>query len=433
MIDLLPLVAGAAVGLAGAAFFAAAEGALFALSAPSDAAFGESDRSASARLARLLRRPGRLQHGIALGHLLAVVWTAALGWEIARRLFGGDPGPVGWAGAWLATGFVVLVVAEMAPKALAVERPGAWARRAGPVLEAWNRILFPVTAPIAALSRAIDRIVGPPAAGEALTSQEVRSLVAETSARTDLDIAERRMITSIFAFGDTTVREVMTPRPDLVAIEASTPWKEAAETIRAAEHSRVPVYRESLDEVVGVLYAKDLLPIVHGLVAPRPVVEMVRPPTFVPEAKKIDEALREFQRDRVHLAVVVDEYGGTAGIVTLEDVLEELVGEIQDEYDREEPMVVPLSDGSLRIDAGLDVDDFNELTGSGLEAEGVDTIGGIVAKELGRVARGGEVAEIDGWRFVVEGIEGKRIVRLRASRLPEDGAREGVDGEERAG
>lgn len=404
-------------GLAVAAFFASVEGAFFALSAPADESVPGVPSVTAEPVDRLLRRLDRLQHGVALGHLLAVVWTGAVVWAGARWIAGG---PLGWPallGVGVATAVVVLVAAELAPKALAMERPWRWARLTSRPLSIWLGAMMPVTKGIGLLVDAAERMVGPAPATEPLTPEDVRSIVAETSARADLDLDERRMITSIFGFAETTVREVMTPRPDVVAVEASMSWPEIVDRVRASEHSRVPVYRDSLDEIEGILYAKDVLAVVHGLAEPAPLETLLREATFVPEGKKIDDALQDFQRERIHLAIVVDEYGGMEGVVTLEDVLEEFVGEIQDEYDRESPMVEPLADGSLRIDGGLDADDFNELTGSDLETEGVDTIGGIVARELGRVAEGGEAIEAEGWRFVVEAVEGKRIVKVRASRI----------------
>ena len=223
------------------------------------------------------------------------------------------------------------------------------------------------------------------------------------------------MISSIFAFGETTVREVMTPRTDIVAIEASTPWESVIAYARESERSRIPVYEETLDAILGVVYAKDLLAIAHGAAeAPARLTDILVEATFVPEAKKIDDLLREFQRGNIHMAVVIDEYGGTAGIVTLEDILEELVGEIQDEYDIEEPLVVPLEDGVLRLDGRLDADDFNDLTGGDIEADEVETVGGLVARELARVAAVGDTVAIGDWEFEVEAVEGKRIVRLLA-------------------
>ncbi|HUP18949.1 MAG TPA: hemolysin family protein [Gemmatimonadota bacterium] len=409
----LTLAAAALAGVAAAAFFSACEAAFLSLAGPPS----EPPETAPSGPARLLARPERLQHALALGHLLAVVWTAALAWEAARAWTGPRPGWAMWAAAVVVAALGLVVAGELVPKALATERAGPWARRAAPVLRVWLILAAPVTAAAGAVTRAVERSVGPGPAAAPISSEDVRTALAETTARAGLETGEREMITSIFSFGETTAREVMTPRPDVFAIEESTPWERVVRSVREAEFSRVPLYRETLDTVVGVVYAKDLLAVVHGQVAP-PVglADLARSVVFVPEGRPIDDLLRQFQRERLHLAIVADEYGGTAGLVTLEDILEELVGEIQDEYDRETPLAVRLPDGSLRLDGRLDADDFNELTGCDIGVVGVETIGGIVAREMGRVPRAEEAVELAGWRFVVEAVEDRRVVRVRAAR-----------------
>jgi CBS domain containing-hemolysin-like protein len=407
------IVLGIVAGLVVSGFFAACEGAFFQLSGPADDQPPEPG-TAAARTAKLLERPERLHGAIELGHMLGVVWVTALAWALSRRFLAGYPAPLTWTLVILAIAFVVVVIAELAPKALGMQRGAAWASRVTLIVLVWRTLLTPVVAVAAAIGRVAERIL-PPVPQPSLDSEDIRTMVAETTERSELESGEREMISSIFAFGETTVREVMTPRTDLVAVEVSMPLGEIIAAVRESERSRVPVYKETLDEIVGVVYAKDLLAIAHGLAEP-PVrlKEILWDATFVPEAKKIDDLLRQFQKEQIHMAVVIDEYGGTAGIVTLEDILEELVGEIQDEYDVEEPLVVPLEDGVLRLDGRLDADDFNDFTGSAIGAEDVDTIGGLVARELARVAKQGDAVEIDDWVFEVETVEGKRITRLLA-------------------
>ena len=409
----LAIVAGILAGLALSAFFAACEGAFFQLVGPGDGEARERD-AAAARTARLLERPERLQGALELGHLLGVTWVSALAWILARPLLAGFPAVLSGTLVVVAIAFVVVVAAELAPKAVGMQRSAAWAARFSLAVLAWRTLLTPVIAVAAAIGRVAERVL-PPVPHPSLDSEDIRTMVAETTERSELESGEREMITSIFAFGETTVREVMTPRTDLVAVKASTPLNEMVAIVRESERSRVPIYNETLDEIVGILYAKDLLAIAHGLAEP-PVrlKEILWDATFVPEAKKIDDLLRQFQNEHIHMAVVIDEYGGTAGIVTLEDILEELVGEIQDEYDVEEPLVVPLEDGVLRLDGRLDADDFNDFTGSAIDVEDVETMGGIVARELARVAKHGDTVEIGDWVFEVEAVEGQRITRLLA-------------------
>jgi putative hemolysin len=422
----LGIGAGIAAGLVVAGFFAACEGAFFQLATPAGRDGAERE-AGSSRTARLLERPDRLQAALELGHLLGVVWVAALTWILARRILGGAPELVAFPVAILVAGFVVVVVGELAPKALGMQRAATWTTRVSPIIAAWRAVLTPVIAVAAALGRATERMVPPASQTAPPASDDLRTLVAETTERSELELGEREMITSIFAFGETTVREVMTPRTDIVALDITAPWDEVMATVRESERSRVPVYEESLDRIVGLVSAKDLLAIAHGLAEPpERLAEILWDAAFVPEAKKIDDLLRQFQREEVHMAVVVDEYGGTAGIVTLEDILEELVGEIQDEYDVEEPLLAPLQDGVLRLDGRLDADDFNDFTGSTIEADDVETMGGLVARELARVAEVGDTVQMGDWAFEVESVEGKRITRLLAWQL------EGIASEESA-
>ena len=404
---------GLVVSLAAAAFFAACEGSLLARGTSTD------ERTSGGGAAT--RRDESLSNAAAFGHLLSVVWFGALVWAAAATGFGTRPVEAlpwwGWLPVLVAAAFVVHAVGEQVPRAIVTDAPRAWAGRTTPLLSIWRAIVTPIVAPVGVLARMAGRFAGSPTVDtEPFTSREMQSIVDETSARAALEAEERQMITSIFAFGETTAREVMTPRTDIVALEVEIPIADAISRVRSAEHSRVPVYRESLDAVVGILYAKDLLSIAHGHVSPPASLNsLLREATFIPEAKKIDDLLREFQRQRIHMAVVIDEYGGTAGIVTLEDILEELVGEIQDEYDRERPLVVPLADGTLQVDGRLDADDFNELTGATLEGEGgVETLGGLVAREVGRMPEGGETVRLGGWNFRVEAVAGKRVTVLKA-------------------
>jgi len=419
---------GIVAGLVVAGFFAASEGAFFQLATPTDRGDGSERRPGSSRTARLLERPDRLQAALELGHLLGVVWVAALTWVLARWSLARAPDSVVFAVSILVAGFVVVVVGELAPKALGMQRAASWTTRVSPLIAAWRWSLTPVIAVAAALGRSTERVVPPAAQTAPPASDDLRTLVAETTERSELELGERQMITSIFAFGETTVREVMTPRTDIVALDISAPWDEVMATVRENERSRVPVYEESLDSIVGLVYAKDLLAIAHGVAEPpERLAEILWDAAFVPEAKKIDDLLRQFQLQEIHMAVVVDEYGGTAGIVTLEDILEELVGEIQDEYDVEEPLVVPLEDDVLRLDGRLDADDFNDFTGSRIEADDVETMGGLVARELARVAEVGDTVEMEEWAFEVEAVEGKRITRLLAWPLKASRAEEGAE------
>lgn len=230
---------------------------------------------------------------------------------------------------------------------------------------------------------------------------------------------ERKLLRSIVDFGDTLVREVMTPRPDVVAIPAEATIGELRELLREQEYSRVPVYHENLDNIAGVVFVKDLIQIDRQARDEDSIAPLVRPATFVPDTKRVAELLREFQRGQVQIAIVVDEYGGTAGLVTLEDLLEELVGEIRDEYDVEVEPIVDEGNGVFTFSAKVRIEDVAERLGVTIEPEGYETVGGFVLTHIGRVPQVGETFDIDGLSVQVLDAERRRIHRVRMHRIPE--------------
>ena len=234
------------------------------------------------------------------------------------------------------------------------------------------------------------------------------------------------------SLGDSKLHEVMVPRIAVAALPATATIDEAITTILEEGHSRIPIYEETVDEVIGLLYAKDLLPYLRDAAGERPALRSIlRTPLFVPESMSIDDLLHEFQRRKVHIAIVLDEYGGTAGIVTIEDLLEEIVGEIQDEYDVEEPMVERLSDDEARVDGRASVDELGELFGIELELEDedeYDTVGGLIYHRIGGVPAPGDRIEVDGLALTVEAVDGRRVDKvLVVRRQPAD-----VPGEDEA-
>ena len=227
---------------------------------------------------------------------------------------------------------------------------------------------------------------------------------------------ERRLLQSIVDFGDTLVREVMTPRPDMVAIRADATLDELRALFREQEYSRIPVYKENLDNIVGIVFVKDLIRLTDaesGHAAAAGSARLIRPATFVPETKRVPEMLKEFQRKQVQIAIVVDEYGGTAGLVTIEDLLEEIVGEIRDEYDVETEPIVDEGDGSFVFSAKVNIDEVRERLGVEIEPEGFETVGGYVLTRVGRVPAVGETFELDGLQVEVLEAERRRIHKVR--------------------
>ncbi|MEZ4387642.1 MAG: hemolysin family protein [Candidatus Krumholzibacteriia bacterium] len=270
-----------------------------------------------------------------------------------------------------------------------------------------------------------------------LSSGEIRSLIDDNDQDVDLDADEREMIRSIFNFHDTSVREIMVPRIDMVAFEQATPLDEVLAVVHECRHSRLPVYDGSVDKVVGVLYAKDLLGLVRdGTLATgeRTLAELVHPAYFVPESKKIDEVLDDFRARRNHMAVVIDEYGGTAGIVTLEDIIEEIVGEIEDEYDDDEPLFTWIDERTVRVDPRIDLEDLVDVLGRPLPLPDdayPETLGGLIYESAGNVPDPGDTVAFADLTFEVVTVEDQRILAaIIHSETPLPGWAQAVGGSE---
>jgi CBS domain containing-hemolysin-like protein len=309
--------------------------------------------------------------------------------------------------------FVVFVVAEIVPRTFALQhadRVAVTAARpayiAGVVLRPLTRVLVLAANAVMGLipGRALSK-------GPFMTDEELRETLGGVEEE-QIEEEERELIHSVFEFGDTVVREVMVPRIDMIAIPGNSTLDQALDTIVGAGYSRIPIYEGDTDNITGVLYAKDLLKRLQELERDQPVSALGRAPLFVPEQKKVAELLRGMQQERIHMAIVVDEYGGTAGLVTIEDVIEEIVGEIVDEYDQEEPLVEPIDDHSLRVDAKMLIDEVNELLDVRLPHEEWDTVGGLVFGLTGRVPVPGEVVLFDSLEFRTERVTGRRIQKV---------------------
>jgi CBS domain containing-hemolysin-like protein len=256
-----------------------------------------------------------------------------------------------------------------------------------------------------------------------VSEEEFLAMADEAVEAEVIEAEEQVLIRQIIEFGDTVVREVMVPRPDMITVGADYRVDAVMEIVLLNGYSRIPVVGESIDDVVGLVYAKDLMRAERDGFADNEVQKLMRPAHFVPESKRVTELLREMQAESFHMAVVIDEYGGTAGVVTLEDLIEELVGEIVDEYDNEDPSVEPLPGGDLRVNARLSIDDANDLLVTAerpdvqLPSGDWDTVGGLIFSTLGRVAAVGDKVEVPGYLLTVDRMQGRRIVRVRITRL----------------
>ncbi|MDQ6858007.1 MAG: hemolysin family protein [Chloroflexota bacterium] len=288
-------------------------------------------------------------------------------------------------------------------------------------LELITWITRPLVAVLFFLTRIITAPFGAdPREGTLVSEEDIKALVETGEKQGVLDVQERDMIHSVFALGEKMVHEVMVPRTDIVAIDVNTPPQQVLESVVSAGHSRIPVYEGSSDQIIGVLYVKDLFRRLARGEKDVTVRPFLRPAQFVPETKKVDELLREMQKDKVHIAIVVDEYGGTAGLVTIEDLVEEIVGEIRDEYDVDEELVLPVSEHEAVMDARVPFSEVEETFGIAPPDGGdeFDTLGGFVTHELGRLPRVGETVQRDGVTFVVESMDGRRVGRVRVLREP---------------
>jgi putative hemolysin len=392
------------------ALLTGAEAAYFSLGRARLKRLAEQNDPEQSPLQPLLSKPHDLLVTLLVGITLANIGASALAASIATALFG----PLGLAVAIGAMTILLVVFGEVLPMTLAVEHPerySAWVSR--PV--AWlSAILRPVRAILSALTAMTLRLVGSERQrGEPeISEEELRTLVDVGAREGVVDRTEREMIHNVFELEDTLVREVLVPRPDMFCLDITTPPADILPLLREHLHSRVPVFEETVDHIVGVLYTKDLLPHLKGLPPDFDLRSHLHPPYFVPESKRADALLREFQAKKLHLAIVVDEYGGTAGLVALEDLLEELVGEIRDEFDEEERLIQKVDATSYRVSGKLPIDDFNATTGLHLPKESFDTVGGWVLDLFGRVPNKGEKAQAGDVTVTVEKVERTRVVEV---------------------
>jgi CBS domain containing-hemolysin-like protein len=322
---------------------------------------------------------------------------------------------IGWR-AFLITAVAMTVasylLAGVIPRSIGRRAPVRVASAAAAVLRPVVRLLGPLPRLLAAAGSALT----PEASrgdrdGQSGAEEDLRGLVDLLEQRQIIEPGERAMIHSVFDLGDTIAREVMVPRTDMVFVECSKTLGQVLSLALRSGFSRIPVVGENLDDVVGIAYLKDVMTRIHEHPEGETVEivdSIMRPATFAPESKPVDDLLREMQARHVHMAILIDEYGGTAGLVTIEDILEEIVGEIADEYDRERPPVEWLPDGSARVSARLSVEELAELFDVSIDAEDVETVGGLLGHELGKVPIAGSVAEVAGLRLTAENLTGRR-------------------------
>lgn len=405
------------------ALFSGSEVALFSLDSSDREQLAEDTTPASRRVLRLLERPGALLITILILNTVVNVGAAMIAAIITHdmaRAYEWNPALTVFAEVIVLT-FVLLIVSEISPKLLASANAKGFSQRVSLLLLTLHRGLFPVSNWTAKRMQAFH---GRFEAGSTrLSAADLKTMAEIGEAHGTIEEDERELINSIVEFGETTVREIMVTRLDIVAISSEASLDEAIHTIRTSGHSRLPLYAGHLDNILGIVYAKDILRFLSNPKRPEHVdwTRLIRPPIFVPLGKKLDDLLSDFQSRKTHLAVVVDEYGGTAGLVTLEDVLEEIVGEIQDEHDEsEEALYQQIDESRYRFDARIDLDEMNDVLGTSIDTESFDfeTLGGLVYHLSGAIPQEQDQVEFENLRILVETIENNRIGQVVLEVLP---------------
>jgi putative hemolysin len=379
----------------------------------------EGDEKAK-KIEQLIAQPNVFLSTILVVNNVAVIVASSMATVLALRF---SPN-YGELIATILGSLVVLIFCEITPKTAAVQNPLRWARALlNPVRGAvW--LLRPIVSLLTAITNSLVRLMGGQVRhrGPFVTEEELRLLVNVGEEEGVLEEEETEMIRSIFEFADTTVREVMIPRIDMVMLESDATVDQAVDVALQGGFSRIPVYEENLDNIIGVLYTKDMLKQLREDHNSLPIRDLVRPAYFVPETKKLDDLLREIRQRRIHMVIVVDEYGSVAGLVTIEDLVEEIVGDIQDEYDREENLYEQVNEYEHIFDAKISIDEFNELMDTNLGDENYETLGGFLYAQLDKIPVAGDTITFQNLRFTVLTTRGRRITKVKVERVHDTAA-----------
>lgn len=414
--------------LAASAIISGSEVALFSIDGSARETLAEAEDRASHRVLALLEKPRRLLITILLLNTLVNVSAAILAALITKTLFEGSNQTLVFIFEVVVFTFVLLVVSEITPKMVATRHATTYSRYVSGPLMLLHKLFSPLSSVLARAMRFVHQRFKPRPLPP-LSSEDLKTMAEIGEAHGTFEEEERELIHSIVEFGDTSARAIMISRLDIVALPVTATLSDALEAIRTSGHSRLPLYVDHLDNILGIIYAKDLLPYLKNGDAARRIdwTRLMRPPMFVPMGRKLDDLLKDFQRKKTHLAIVVDEYGGTAGMVTLEDVLEEVVGDIRDERDEaENDLYEKLDEARYRIDARIDLDDLNDLLDLTLDTESFDfeTLGGLILHLTGDIPSQGEEVDYEQLRMWVESVENNRIrhVHVQVAPPPEDEA-----------
>jgi putative hemolysin len=357
---------------------------------------------------KMMEEPDKLVAAIVIGNNIVNVTASAIATSLAITIFGSE-------GIGIAIGvmtFLILLVGEITPKGVAVKNAERLSLAFAKPLYYLTKVLSPVATVLTAITKGVIRLMGGTLdRSPFLAEGEFKTLLTVAEEEGSLEESERERLYNVFEFSDTVVKEVMTPRTDMVCLDIQASLDEARDIAVRTGYSRIPVYEENVDHITGILYAKDLLQ--HPDDTHR-LQDILREPYFIPETKKVDELLQEMQKSKIHLAIVVDEYGGTAGIVTIEDLLEEIVGEIFDEYDVTRTPIRKLDEHTALINGMVPIDKVNDLLGIKIPENGFETIGGFMLDQFGRIPSEGEKISFDHVDFIVFKTDGVRIMNVKA-------------------
>ncbi|ABW18231.1 HlyC/CorC family transporter [Alkaliphilus oremlandii] len=392
------------------AFFSASETALTSLSKIRIRHMVDENIKGGDLIDRLVKDPSKLLGTILIGNNIVNIGASALATSLALDLFGST----GVAIATAAMTLLVLIFGEITPKSLASKFPEKASVVVSKPLSIMVVLLTPFVKIMMLLTNGIMRIFGikNTSSYPTITEQELRTIVAVSEEEGVLQTEEKEMIQNVFEFGDMQIQDVMVQRTDMIAIDIATPFNEIIDMVKSEQFSRYPIYKDGIDNIVGVLNVRDLI-FLNNDEGDFNIEKYIRKPYFTFEFKKISDTFKEMKKNRIHIAIVLDEYGGTAGIITMEDLIEEIVGDIDDEYDEIEDEIQFVKDGEYIVNGSTKISTVNEMLGTDFESEDFDSIGGLIIEALGRLPKYGEKVEQDNVTLIVERVEKNRIQTIK--------------------
>ncbi|WP_227766955.1 hemolysin family protein [Zhaonella formicivorans] len=392
------------------AFFSAAETALMSINKIRVRYLAEHGNAKGKKVAKIVSQPNKLLSTILIGNNIVNIGASALATILAVELLGER---IGLAIATTVMTLLVLIFGEIVPKSIAAHSSERVSYLVVQPISVLMKLFFPLTKLFSFLTNGVLKFLGYKNRKEPLiTEEEILTLVNVGQEEGVLHVEEKEMIHSVLEFTDSLVKDVMVPRTDMFAVPSSLTLADFLYQLQEEQYSRIPVYEDTIDNILGVIYVKDLALAMESLDRQRQVAEFVHPAYFVPEVKKVGDLLREMKKHRFHLAIVVDEFGGTAGLVTLEDLVEEILGEIDDEYDYVENRIISVNENTTLIDGSVRLDELREETNINLCSSDADTLGGFVYSTLGKIPEEGEIFTLEGMEFKVAKMEGNRIKQV---------------------